>query len=110
MSISTHVLDSTCGRPVNGMLVQLEYQDRDAWRLVGAARTDAEGRIRDWGTEVTRPGLYRLAFHTGVYFGSRGVSTIYPEISVAVLVPDCARAMHIPLLLSPYAYATYQGS
>lgn len=110
LNISTHVLDSTCGRPVGGMLVQLDKQEKGDWRQLASARTDTDGRIRHWGAELTDPGLYRLAFHTGVYFGARGVSTIYPEITVAVLATDPSRPLHIPLLLSPYAYSTYQGS
>lgn len=110
MSISTHVLDSTRGRPVTGMLVELAYQDKGDWKPVASARTDPDGRIRDWGQTVNGAGLFRLEFHTGVYFGALGVHTIYPEISVSVLVTDQSANLHVPLLLSPFAYSTYQGS
>lgn len=110
MSISTHVLDSTRGRPVTGMLVLLSHQDKGDWRQVASARTDGDGRIRDWGGSVSGTGLYRLEFHSGVYFGALGVNTIYPEIAVSFLVTDPAVNLHVPLLLSPFAYSTYQGS
>ncbi|MEV0644095.1 hydroxyisourate hydrolase [Phytomonospora sp. NPDC050363] len=110
MTISTHVLDSTRGRPVSGMLVLLDYQDKGDWKQVASARTDADGRIRDWGSSINGAGLFRLAFHTGVYFGALGVHTIYPEIAVSVLVTEPTAKLHVPLLLSPFAYSTYQGS
>jgi 5-hydroxyisourate hydrolase len=106
MSISTHVLDATSGRPAAGVSVTL----LDATGALLATReTDSDGRIGDLRDEAD-PGVYLLRFDTGVYFGQRGVPTFYPEVVIAFEIVDAAAHHHVPLLLSPYAYSTYRGS
>jgi 5-hydroxyisourate hydrolase len=55
-------------------------------------------------------GLYRITFDTGGYFAAVGITTFYPEVTVAVEITDAAAHYHVPLLLSPYSYCTYRGS
>ena len=108
MSLSTHVLDATAGRPAVGMPVRLEQPDGT---VLAIATTDADGRIRDWADPgAARPGTYRLVFDTGAYFLARGIATFYPEVAVMFAIGDPAEHYHVPLLLSPYAYSTYRGS
>ena len=108
MSLSTHVLDATTGRPAIGMAVRLE---RGAGGTLASSVTDADGRIRDWGgTGVDEPGNYRLVFDSVAYFAARGIGTFYPEVAVTFAVGDPSEHYHVPLLLSPYAYSTYRGS
>jgi 5-hydroxyisourate hydrolase len=54
--------------------------------------------------------VYELTFDTGAYFGGLGVATFYPEVSVLFEVTDPDAHLHVPLLLSPFAYSTYRGS
>ena len=68
--------------------------------------TDADGRIADLAAELA-PGVYRLTFATEAYFE---VATFYPEVVVTFRVTDPAAHLHVPLLLSPFAYSTYRGS
>jgi len=108
MSLSTHVLDATAGRPAVGMPVRLEQPDGT---VLTTATTDADGRIGDWGGPgAGQPGTYRLVFDTGSYFVARGIATFYPEVAVTFAIGDPAEHYHVPLLLSPYAYSTYRGS
>lgn len=108
MSLSTHVLDATTGRPAVGLAVGFESCTDDGWRTLGEAVTDADGRVRELG----RPGagVHRIVFDTGGYFARLGVVAFYPEVAVTFTVEDPDAHHHVPLLLSPFAYSTYRGS
>lgn len=112
--ITTHVLDTTAGRPAAGIAVELlargDGGDGDDWRLVAASVTDADGRATRLGSETLAAGEYRLRFDTGAYFAARSVETFYPEIVITFAVADDERHCHVPLLLSPFAYSSYRGS
>lgn len=108
MSLSTHVLDASAGRPAAGIAVTLERRSGEGWEPVAAAATDGDGRIRELGHPG--PGVYRIAFDTGSYFTARGVAAFYPEVLIVFEITDPDEHYHVPLLLSPYAYSTYRGS
>ena len=116
MTVSTHVLDATTGRPASGVHVSLSWFDPllgDAdgeWVAVAAGETGADGRFGF--REPTGSGVYRLTLRTGEYFAARGVETFYPEVTIMFEVqdPDAREHVHVPLLLSPFAYSTYRGS
>jgi 5-hydroxyisourate hydrolase len=111
--ISTHVLDTSRGRPASGVSVVLEIRaGENEWKLLGTGATDAGGRL----TQLLPPhcplveGTYRLTFNTGAYFRAQKIEGLYPEVRVVFTVPDPAQHYHIPLLLSPNGYTTYRGS
>lgn len=113
MSISTHVLDTSRGRPAAGLRVVLETTSRDGgWDVVGAAATDDDGRAPDLIDDDSpiEPGAYRLTFDTGDWFAQQGVAAFYPEVQVIFEVTDADQHHHVPLLLSPFGYSTYRGS
>ena len=100
--ITTHVLDTSKGKPAAGIAVTLEVQ-RGGWKPVGRGLTDADGRLRTLTEGVTlEAALYRLTFTTG--------SPFFPEVAIVFQVSDPAQHYHVPLLLSPYGYSTYRGS
>jgi 5-hydroxyisourate hydrolase len=103
MSLSTHVLDSTRGRPAAAMTVRLESPEGTT-----TAVTDADGRVRDFGPLTA--GTHRLVFDTGAYFSGLGVPAFYPEVVITYGIDDSEQHYHVPLLLSPFAYSTYRGS
>ncbi|GAA3631668.1 hydroxyisourate hydrolase [Kineosporia mesophila] len=108
-TLSTHVLDSGTGRPAEGMSVVLEGLT-SGWTTRATARTDSDGRIRDWGSdEILTPGIFRLTFGTGEWFGQQGRDCFYPEVTVAFRITEDGH-FHVPILLSAYAYSTYRGS
>lgn len=111
--ISTHVLDTSRGRPAAGVQVLLESTDPSGSRHeVTRATTDADGRVRELMPVAAEPGTgsYCLTFETGAYFATLGVETFYPRVTVEFAVPDTTQHYHVPLLLSPYGYSTYRGS
>jgi len=109
--ISTHVLDTTKGRPAAGIQVLLErLVPESGWERAGAGVTDGNGRIARLLPE-SQPfdvGLYRITFRTAPYFGQQ--EAFYPEVTIQFHVSDPASHYHVPLLLSPYGYTTYRGS
>jgi 5-hydroxyisourate hydrolase len=109
MTLSTHVLDATTGRPAAGVTVRLERRAANGgWVQAETGDTDADGRL--WLPSMVSAGVYRLTFGTGDYFTSRGVTTFYPEVAVTFEVTSQTGHHHVPLLLSPFAYSTYRGS
>lgn len=54
--------------------------------------------------------MYRLTFDTGAYLRTSGAGGFYPEVTVVFEISDPSEHHHVPLLLSPYGYATYRGS
>jgi 5-hydroxyisourate hydrolase len=110
--ITTHVLDTSLGRPAAGVPVVLEVEDvGTGWRQVGRGATDKDGRLRDLLGEASLvEGTYRLTFDTHSYFADRKVAALYPQVTVVFSVRDAAEQQHIPLLLSQFGYTTYRGS
>jgi 5-hydroxyisourate hydrolase len=105
VTLSTHVLDAATGAPAAGVAVRLERGPE--WTVLASGRTDADGRLRELLPDGG-PGVYRLVFDTGAWFSERGVEAFYPEVTVTFTAG--AGHLHVPLLLSPYAYTTYRGS
>src|SRR5271165_1375221 len=111
--VSTHVLDIASGQPAAGVPVRLERRDASGmWRLLGAARTDQDGRCARLlpEKEALTPGLYRLGFETATYFAARDLDGLYPLVEITFQVRDGEQHFHIPLLLSSNGYTTYRGS
>jgi len=106
-SVSTHVLDTARGLPASGIGVTLEAADGDGWRRLGAGTTDADGRVRDLaGPDGAADGMHRLVFDVADHHGPDG---FFGEVVVAFRVAGQDH-LHVPLLLSPYAYSVYRGS
>ncbi|HXP45954.1 MAG TPA: hydroxyisourate hydrolase [Terriglobales bacterium] len=110
-AITTHVLDTSTGRPAAGVPVTLEKQAGGGWQNVGQGVTNQDGRIADLlgGAKLAR-GTYRLSFDTATYFSTKQQSSFYPQVQVIFTVGDATQHYHVPLLLSPFGYSTYRGS
>jgi 5-hydroxyisourate hydrolase len=111
--ITTHVLDTSIGRPAVGVPVVLERSDGGiGWSVCGRGDTDADGRLRTLFPADTKltAGRYRLVFDTRTYFESRNIRSFYPAVVVIFDVTAGDEHLHVPLLLSPYGYTTYRGS
>jgi hydroxyisourate hydrolase len=107
-TISTHVLDTSLGKPAAGIRVTLR---RDS-SLIGSGTTDDDGRVRDLlekGSTLTE-GDYTLSFSVGDYFASSNRETFYGDIQISFRIGAGTEHYHVPLLLSPFGYSTYRGS
>lgn len=110
--ITTHVLDTSAGRPAAGIAVSLEIGEGGSFRELARGATDADGRCRDLLPDGARlaAGVYRLSFDSGAYFAARGQATFYPRVQLLFAVREPSEHYHVPLLLSPFGYTTYRGS
>ena len=111
--ISTHVLDTSLGRPAARVPVTLELAASEGhWKLLGKGATDSDGRIANLLPPdlPLAEGTYRLQFDTAAYFRTRSEPGFYPSVSVVFVVRDTSQHYHVPLLLSAFGYSTYRGS
>ena len=113
--LSTHILDTVHGGPAPNVLIELYSMD-PVPKLLVTARTNADGRtdaplLKD--AEVKR-GRYRLIFHVGEHFKSKGMTLPDPPfidvVPIDFGIADEGGNYHVPLVCSPWTYSTYRGS
>ncbi|MFM7217854.1 MAG: hydroxyisourate hydrolase [Bacteroidota bacterium] len=110
--ITTHILDTSIGKPAAGVLVRLFAQTvGNGWDIIAEGTTNEDGRIPGFihADQRLAPGRYKIHFDTGSYFQSKKIATFYPYVAV-VFELDTTQHHHVPLLLNPYGYSTYRGS
>ena len=86
-AITTHVLDTSVGKPAARVSVKLEVQGVGGWQTVASATTDADGRAAELlprGAALTE-GTYRLWFDTAAYFRARGMESFYPFVEIVFI-------------------------
>lgn len=132
-SVSTHVLDTSIGRPAAGVTVHLSARPgpEQGWSEGGASTTDADGRCADLPPLPRGTTQVRLVFVTGPYLhrtadqragekqaaartgdgavAGRDGGGFFPEVSVVFTVTP-GEHHHVPLLLNPFGYSVYRGS
>ena len=110
ITVSTHVLDLTAGRPAEGVPVTLDLWSGGTWVPAGGSVTGPDGRITDLpplGPDA--PATARLVFAVRDYLLASHGTAFFPEITIAFTAGP-GEHCHVPLLLSPYGYSTYRGS
>ena len=114
--LTTHVLDTALGRPAAGVRIRLYHFDRGELALLNDVRTNADGRCDAPLLEGSAlvAGRYRLVFGAGPYFAAQGLNLPDPpfvdEVTIDFGVADAQAHYHVPLLVSPWSFATYRGS
>ncbi len=79
--ITTHVLDTSQGRPAAGVPAVLEVREAsEAWRELARGTTDDDGRISDLlaPDHALAPGIYRLTSTWRPTFGRRARRRFIP--------------------------------
>ncbi|MES2836648.1 MAG: hydroxyisourate hydrolase [Bacteroidota bacterium] len=110
--ITTHILDTSKGKPAQGVLIVLEKPTNDGlWIVIGKGETNSDGRLPGLlSNDVTlNPGIYRLVFDTASYFKAQGIKAFYPSVTITFETKDTSH-YHVPLLLNPFGFSTYRGS
>ena len=110
--VTTHVLDTSIGKPADGIAVLLEKPGpKGRWLAFSKGVTNKDGRVTDFlkKDKILKAGNYRLTFDTASYFNKQGVKCFYPLVQIVFEIKDESH-YHVPLLLSPYGYSTYRGS
>lgn len=109
--VTTHILDTSVGKPASGVTVHLFQFEVEAWKKMATGRTNEDGRIPDLLPPFLRleKNKYKLVFETEGYFADSGQESFYPEVQIIFNIKDESH-YHVPLLLNPYGYSTYRGS
>jgi 2-oxo-4-hydroxy-4-carboxy-5-ureidoimidazoline decarboxylase len=115
--LSTHVLDVHSGAPAAGVPIELwELSQAGESRLIARTATNDDGRT-DKPLIGGRPvpiGTYELRFTVGGYFKARGAPLSDPPfldlVPIRFGIAEPEGHYHVPLVLSPWSYATYRGS
>ena len=117
-SVSTHILDTSAGRPAAGVAVRLFARgagDSGDWQPLGASVTDEDGRCRDLPAPPPGTTHVRLEFAVEPYLRVTAAAhhdstaAFFPEVTVTFAVRP-GEHHHVPLLLSPFGYSVYRGS
>ncbi|MFJ1901435.1 MULTISPECIES: hydroxyisourate hydrolase [unclassified Streptomyces] len=123
-SVSTHILDTSIGRPAADVTISLAARTGgDAqWVTLGGSATDADGRCKDLPALPEGTTHVRLDFETEPYFASkkqaeaqqdaprvRDSGAFFPEVAITFAVTP-GEHYHVPLLLNPFGYSVYRGS
>ncbi|MGW0424430.1 hydroxyisourate hydrolase [Streptomyces sp. NPDC003015] len=124
-SVSTHILDTSAGRPAEGVPVRLAARvGREAdWQALGGSATDTDGRCKDLPALPDGTTHVRLDFAVEPYFLKKqadaqqdapanrdsGAGVFFPEVAITFAVQP-GEHYHVPLLLNPFGYSVYRGS
>ncbi|MFE7170446.1 hydroxyisourate hydrolase [Streptomyces sp. NPDC057616] len=123
-SVSTHILDTSVGRPAEGVAVRLAARSgREAdWQALGGSATDADGRCKDLPALPEGTTHVRLDFAVETYFEKKQAdaqqdapanrdsgAVFFPEVAITFAVKP-GEHYHVPLLLNPFGYSVYRGS
>lgn len=112
--LTTHVLDTAQGKPGAGIKIELFKLERE--RLyVKTTNTNGDGRTDEPlldGDEFSS-GTWELVFTVDQYFLDSANAVSEPpfldQITIRFTISTDSH-YHIPLLVSPWSYATYRGS
>jgi 5-hydroxyisourate hydrolase/2-oxo-4-hydroxy-4-carboxy-5-ureidoimidazoline decarboxylase len=109
--LTTHVLDTSIGKPGKDILIRLQKLTVNGWQTFSQGITNNDGRIADLlpQNKILSSGNYNLAFDTDSYFKAQNLNGFYPEVNIQFTVFDEAH-YHVPLLINPFGYSTYRGS
>ncbi len=115
--LSTHVLDNHLGRPAAGVDIEFfEVAKTGQCRLIARTVTNSDGRtdrpiIADQPVPIAQ---YELRFAVGDYFARVDAITAEPPfldvVPIRFSVAEPEGHYHVPLLVTPWSYATYKGS
>ncbi|KAM3957218.1 5-hydroxyisourate hydrolase [Aphomia sociella] len=108
--LTSHVLDTSMGKPAARLFVDLFKMKDKTWSAWHSTITNADGRIHfPFTKDSMSEGTYKLQFRVGDYYKAMEKETLYPFVEVVFETKEDEH-YHIALLLSPYGYSTYRGS
>jgi len=110
--ITSHILDTSAGKPAEGVLITFMQQQADDWIMLGSGATDQDGRVSSFSEtdSALLAGIYKLTFYLSDYYQAMEQSSFYPLVDVIFEIEGDGQHYHVPLLLNPYGYSTYRGS
>jgi len=115
--LTTHVLDTTRGKPGNAIQVALYRIDGEERLHLKNSITNDDGRVDQplLENDEFQTGKYELVFLVGPYFAA--LDDISPQeplflddVVIRFGVAASDQHYHVPLLITPFSYSTYRGS
>lgn len=120
--LTTHVLDTTRGRPGNDISITLYRVEGELRHSIKTVVTNNDGRCDNPLLENNEfaVGVYELLFSVGSYFSAQESSLssepnaaeprFLDDVIVRFGVSASDQHYHVPLLITPYSYSVYRGS
>jgi 5-hydroxyisourate hydrolase len=113
--LTTHVLDTSVGKPAADMRVELLRLENGAAARTGRSVTNSDGRLPQplLTGDAVQAATYQIVFHVGEYFAARGnpdARRFLDVVPIVFVIDDPTASYHVPLLVSPWSYSTYRGS
>jgi 5-hydroxyisourate hydrolase len=114
--LTTHALNTMAGQPAAHLRIDLSVREGAQWRLLKTVHTNAQGRTDTpllTAAEMTCA-EYELLFHVGAYFIAQGAvggdRLFLDQVPIRFGIASAEEHYHVPLLVTPWSYATYRGS
>lgn len=108
--LEVHALDTTIGKPAEGIAVELFLVSTEPALKIHRATTNADGQA----TLIDGPietGRYELRFAVGDYFRRRGVALGTPSfleiVPIRLHLGEPHRRYHVPLAFTPWSYTMH---
>jgi 5-hydroxyisourate hydrolase len=124
--LSTHVLDTSIGKPAAGVNIELFVLGPAGSKLIKSVLTNTDGRTDELllDADTIQSGDYEIVFHVGDYFAGSNPSVSYTSgakpdstskpflnlVPIRFTIEDAGENFHVPLLVTPWSYSTYRGS
>jgi len=111
--LTTHILDTSSGKPANGVKINLYRKENQNSVLIKTAQTNSDGRCDEalLSDNDFRVGCYEIEFAVDQYFKTNSVdSPFLRDVVVRFYITEGEGNYHVPLLISPFSYSTYRGS
>ncbi len=109
--ITSHILDTSKGKPAEGVTIILFEGGNDEWNEIARSATNMDGRVPALteNLQALQPKIYKIRFETKDYFDKDRIRTFYPYVEIIFEI-TADEHYHIPLLINPFGYSTYRGS
>ena len=114
--LTTHVLDTSKGRPAINLKIELYKINNSKKILIDTFLTNEDGRVDKplLSAENIEETTYELLFFAGDYLINENINLnknlFLNQIPIRFNITEKTQHYHVPLLLSPYGYSTYRGS
>lgn len=111
--LSTHILDTTVGKPASNIEIKLFKKIDEKFELIKVVKANSDGRCDEplLQNDEFQKGCYQLEFDVYTYFNTKDIeSTFLQDVVIRFYIDELEQNYHVPLLITPYSYSTYRGS
>ena len=110
--LTTHILDTSSGKPANGVKINLYRKEDQDSVLIKTVQTNSDGRCDEalLAGQDFIVGCYELEFAVDQYFKANRVdSPFLRDVVVRFYLTEGHDKYHVPLIIYNYSDATNRG-